>query len=154
MTDLVSAAIALAGLALTISEELRARRAGIAERREALSDAGAYIAGELAVLSGLEECASAYAAPGEAARRGEAVALRASRRSVSLARLCAFCERAEDLRTGLRRDRQLPDGAAYHLDGLLADADRALRDAERGAVPAPGLAPWRAEKLAAVLRDS
>ncbi len=152
MTDLVSAVIALAGLALAISEELRARRAGIAQRRETLSDAGAYIAG-VAVLSGLEEAASAHAAPAEAARRGEAVA-RASRRSASLARLCAFCERVEDLKTGLRRDRQLPDGAADHLDGLLADADRALRDAERGAVPAPGLAPWRAEKLAAVLRDS
>jgi hypothetical protein len=153
MMDSIPTLIGVAGFALAVLGELRVRRAGVAAMREALSGAGAAIAGELAVLSGLEEGASAHAAPAEAARRGEAVA-RASRRSASLARLCAFCERVEDLKTGLRRDRELPDGAADHLDGLLADADRALRDAERGAVPAPGLAPWRAEKLAAVLRDS
>ncbi len=154
MMDSIPTLIGVAGFALAVLGELRVRRAGVAAMREALSGAGAAIAGELAVLSGLEEGASAHAAPAEAARRGEAVALRASRRSASLARLCAFCERAEDLKTGLGQDRQLPDGAADHLDGLLADADRALRDAERGAVPAPGLAPWRSEKLAAVLRDS
>ena len=75
-----------------------------------------------------------------------------AQRSASLARLCVSCERAEDLEGALRGDGGLPDGAAAHLDGLIADADRALREAERGEVPAPGLAPWRAEKLAAVLR--
>ena len=144
MMDLVSTFIGVTGLALAILEHLRARRAETAATRQALSDAGASIAGELAVLSVL---AVEPVAGGRAAgRRG------AAQRSASLARLCVSCERAEDLKAALCEDGGLPNGAAAHLDGLIADADRVLREAERGDAPAPGLAPWRAEKLAAVLR--
>lgn len=143
--DWVSTVIGVAALGLAISEHLRARRAEKAAARQALSDAAASIAGEPAVLSVFAEEA---VVGGRVAGRGGA------RRSASLTRLCVSCERAEDLERALRGDGNLPDGAAAHLDGLIADADRALREAERGEVPAPGLATWRAEKLAAVLRPT
>ncbi|MDP9477400.1 MAG: hypothetical protein M3R38_17245 [Actinomycetota bacterium] len=147
MLDLVSTVIGVTGLALAVSGHLRAQRTEAVATRQALPDAGACIAGELAVLSVLAEETVEPVASGRAAgRRG------AAQRSASLARLCASCERAGDLKVALREDGGLPDGAADRLDGLIADADRALREAERGEVPAPGLAPWRAEKLAAVLR--
>ena len=129
------------------------RRAGVAATREALSRAGASIAGELAVLSSLAEAPVEPVVVGASAGHGSAQsARRASRCGASLARLCALCERSADLKEGLQAQGRLPGGAADHLDGLLADADRALREAERGDVPTPGLAPWRAEKLAAALR--
>lgn len=141
--DLVSTVIGVAALALAILEHPRARRAETAATRQALSEAGTSIAGELAVLSVLAE---------EAVVGGRLAGRGAAQRGASLARLCVSCERAEDLEGALREDGGLPDGAAAHLDGLIADADRALRAAKRGEAPAPGLAPWRAEKLAAVLR--
>lgn len=146
MMELVFGLVGVAGFVLALLAEVRARRTEARAAREALSGAGAAIADELAVLTDLAE------APTE---RGEGTALRALRRGASLTRLCALCERAEDLKAGLLlRGGGLPDGAADHMDGLLADADRALREVGRGDAPTPGLAPWRAEKLAAALRAS